>query len=117
MDSVLTALKCRNTDITLLAVNVIPSEVQVASRWSAFMVHLTKQLFLTSQSPLPLCKVSLVAMLDTAEQLGVSEAFVCIRRNSPETAVLVSEFASMGFKNLSPRLQPLKDFIVLRFDF
>jgi len=81
------------------------------------MVHLTKQLFLTSQSPLPLCKVSLVAMLDTAEQLGVSEAFVCIRRNSPETAVLVSEFASMGFKNLSPRLQPLKDFIVLRFDF
>jgi len=81
------------------------------------MVHPSKQLFLTSQSPLPLCKVSLVAMLDMAEQLGVSEAFVCVKRNSPETTVFANEFTSMGFKILSPRLQPLHDYVVLRFDF
>jgi N-acetylglutamate synthase-like GNAT family acetyltransferase len=81
------------------------------------MVPSSKQLFLTSQSPLPLCKISLVAILDLAEQLGVSEAFVCITRETAETAEMTSEFTSMGFKILSPRSQPMAKFVVLRFDF
>jgi len=81
------------------------------------MVHSSKQLFLTSKSPLPLCKLSLVALMDFAEQIGVYDVFVCILRNSSETDKLISEFTSMGFKNLSPRLQHLSEFVVLRFDF
>lgn len=116
-DSVLKALKCSNSDVTTFAVSVKPVDAPSASRWSAFMVHSSKQLFFTSQSPLPLCKQSLVAILDMAEQLGVSEAFVCIARDTPESAILTSEFSSMGFKMLSPRLQPLIKYVVLRFDF
>jgi hypothetical protein len=116
-ESVLKALKCSNADVTNFAVTVKPVDAPSESRWSAFMIHSSKQLFITSQSPLPLCKQSLVAVLDMAEQLGVSEAFVCVARDTPETATLTSEFSSMGFKMLSPRLQPLSQYVVLRFDF
>jgi len=116
-DYVLKALKCPSADVTTLAVSVKPIEAQSGSIWSAFMVHPSKQLFVTSQSPLPLCKASLVAILDMAEQLGVSEAFVCIPKDKPETAKLTSEYSSMGFKILTPRQQPMTNFVVLRFDF
>jgi len=115
--SVLSALKCQDAGITTFAVSVKPTDAQSASLWSAFIIHSSKQMFLTSQSSLPLCKQSLVAVLDMAEQLGVYEAFVCVLRDTIESAVLVREFTSMGFKNLSPRLQPMTDFSVLRFDF
>jgi len=115
-DSMLTALKCQE-DITTFAVSVELPDSKKSSLWSAFIIHSTNQMFLTSQSSLPLCKQSLVAVLDMAEQLGVHEAFVCVLRDMPESAVLVSEFTSMGFKHLSPRLQPVVDFTVLRFDF
>jgi len=116
-NSVLKALNSQDADVTTLVLSVKPIGSQSASQWSAFMVHATKQLFITSLSPLPLCKQSLVAILDMAEQLGVSEAFVCIARDTSETSALTSEFTSMGFKILSPRLQPLSKFVVLRFDF
>lgn len=114
---VLSALKYPNSDVAVLSVSVTRPDAPSAFRWSAFMVSSTKQLFLTPQSGLPLCKVSLVAMLDMAEQLGASEAFVCLLRGAPETPVLATEFSSMGFKALSPRQQPLENFSVLRFDF
>jgi len=116
-DMVLSALKYRDSDVAVLAVSVTRPDAPSAFRWSAFMVASTKQMFLTPQSGLPLCKVSLVAMLDMAEQLGASEAFVCLRRGTPESSVLAVEFSSMGFKNLSPRQQPFDEFVVLRFDF
>jgi len=116
-ESVLSALECKDKDVTVFAITVEPVGSNKVSHWSAFIVHSSKQIFLTSESSLPLCKQSLVAVLDVAEQLGVYEAFVCVLRDTPDSAVLVDEFSSMGFKHLSPRLQPLPDFTVLRFDF
>jgi len=113
----LSALKCQDKEVTAFAVCVELPDSKTSSLWSAFIIHSTNQMFLTSQSSLPLCKQSLVAVLDMAEQLGVYEAFVCVLRDMPESVVLVSEFTSMGFKNLSPRLQPVIEFTVLRFDF
>jgi len=87
------------------------------SRWSAFYLHNSNQFFIKPPMRVPLCKQSLLSLLDLAEQLQASEVFVCLPRASPNCDAVVAEFVSMDFHMLTTRSQINPEHVVLRFDF
>jgi hypothetical protein len=116
-EKILRSLKCTNAETASFAVSVLPAGEKSPSNWNGFFLDASRQMFIKSMTTSPLCKLSLVTVLDMAEQLGASEAFVCLPHDTKDAALLVNEYSSMGFVQLSPRLTSLNDYIVLRFDF
>jgi hypothetical protein len=103
-------------DITNFVLSYTGVGSMTTTRWSAFFLHSSKQFFFKSPSTLPLDKASLVCLLDLAEELGAVDAFACVPKCG-DCERLAFEFAGMDFKLLSPRLQPLKEYVLLRFTF
>lgn len=115
MSSVLTAQQTSRTTSFVLSYSL--TSTNTTTRWPAFLMHDTAQFFIKAPGSLPLCKASLLMVLELAEELGVAEVFMCVPKHGRNTDELVTEFASLAFTVLSPRTQPMEEFVVLRFDF
>jgi len=115
VDSVLTAQHSEDLEISSF---VLTSDKSGGiSRWSAFYMHNTNQFFIKPPMRVPLCKQSLLYLLDLAEQLQAAEVFVCLPQNSVTCEPLVAEFVSMDFHVLASKSQINPEYVVLRFDF
>jgi len=93
------------------------TEGKKLSRWSAVAVNSTNQFFIKSPSMSNFCKSSLIQILDFGEQLGLSEAFVCVPRQSIDCDELVEEVLKLDFSLISPRSEVGAKFVLLRFQF
>jgi len=115
VDSVLTPEHSQDLEITSF---VLTSDKSGGiSRWSAFHIHSSNQFFIKPPMRVPLCKQSLLSLLDLAEQLQASEVFVCLPRDCGTCDALVAEFVSMDFHLLASKSQINPEYVVLRFDF
>jgi len=90
---------------------------QCGARWTAFLLHSTNQFFIKAPALKNMNKESLLMLLDLAEELGVTEAFVCVSRSSPDCEKLVSEFQHLDFVLVPPCSELSKEFLLLRFEF
>lgn len=80
------------------------------------MCRSSNQFFVKAPGSLPICKASLLMVLELAEQCGVSEVLMCVPKGSSCDAI-VTEFSSLDFKVLSPRTQSMPEFVIMRFHF
>jgi len=87
------------------------------SRYSAVALHSTNQFFIKAPSMSNFCKTSLIHILEFAEQLGISEAFVCVPRRSIDCDELVEEVLKLDFSLVSPRSELGAEFVLMRFQF
>jgi len=60
---------------------------------------------------------ALIDILDFAEQLGYSEAFVCVPTYSMDCDDVVEEVLKLDFSLVSPRGPLGEKFVLLRFEF
>lgn len=87
------------------------------SRWSAVALPSTNQFFIKAPSMSNFCKTSLIQILEFGEQLGISEAFVCVPRQSIDCDELVEEVLRHDFSLVSPRSELGAKYFLLRFQF
>jgi len=114
VDSVLNS---QHSDLEISSFVLTSDKSGNISRWSAFYLHSSNQFFIKPPMRVPLCKQSLLSLLDLAEQLQAAEVFVCLPCASPTCDALVAEFVSMDFHMLTTRSQLNPEYVVLRFDF
>lgn len=86
-------------------------------RWSAVAIHSTNQFFIKAPSMNSFSKSALIDILDFAEQMGYSEAFVCVPTLSKDCDEVVEEVLKLDFSLVSPRGQLAEKFFLLRFEF
>jgi len=115
MNSMFTAQQ--HTDAEITSFVLTHTQGTNTTRWSAFLLHETRQFFIKAPLSLPVNKESLVTVLAFAEGLGVSDALICVQKDCANCDKLVAELAAMDFKILSARSQPMSEFVVLCFDF
>jgi len=86
-------------------------------RWSAVALHSTNQFFIKAPSMSSFSRSALIDILDFAEQLGYSEAFVCVPMLSMDCDDVVEEVLKLDFSLVSPRGRLAEKFFLLRFEF
>jgi len=87
------------------------------SRWTALLLHSTNQFFIKAPPLTDSFEETLVMMLDLAEELRATDAFLCVPVGATDCEDIVSELLRLDFTLVSPCKGVSSEFEVLRFQF
>jgi len=86
------------------------------AHWNAFITPNREYLFVESSSELNQeNKESFIMLLDLAEQLGCSDAFIVVKKNCSILNVITRTFMYIGFQLVDPRVISVKDCVLLSY--
>jgi len=86
------------------------------AHWNAFITPNREYLFVESSSELTQQnKESFVMLLDLAEQLSCSDAFIVVRKNNVQLSEIIRTYMHIGFQLVDPRIISVKDCVLLSY--
>jgi len=86
------------------------------AHWNALITPNREYLFVESSSELTQNnKESFVMLLDLAEQLGCSEAFVIVKKSNLQLTNIIRTYMYIGFQLVDPRKISVKDCVLLSY--
>jgi len=86
------------------------------AHWNAFITPNREYLFVESNCELTQeNKESFVMLLDLAEQLGCSDAFIVVKKNNLKLTDIIRTYIYIGFQLVDPRVISVKDCVLISY--
>lgn len=92
--------ECDDADVTMFHVETdTDGQNDPATNWDGFYNHESRNFFIKAPATIsPVGKESLISLLEVAEELNGSKAYLCIEQDSAELSSIVRAFMYLGFK-------------------